>query len=169
MKTEACPAKNSELNELFNKYGTDKDRNGYAGLYYGILRTQRNDVLKVLEIGIGTMIPGVQSSMVGYSLPGYKPGGSLRAWRDWFPNAEIHGIDIQPDCMFTEERITTHLCDTGDTGAVLKIIKEIDNPKFDLIVDDGLHSPESQLSVLLNFWPCVRSGGIYVVEDISRV
>ena len=33
--------------------------------------------------GIGTMLPGVHSSMVGFASPGYRPGGSLRSWRDF--------------------------------------------------------------------------------------
>jgi hypothetical protein len=50
--------------------------------------------------------------MKGYMPDSYMPGASLRAWRDFFRNGSVHGIDVQPDCLFSEERITTHLCDS---------------------------------------------------------
>lgn len=85
---------------------------------------------RILEIGIGTMIPGVHSSMVGYALPHYQPGGSLRAWRDYFPRGSIAGVDVQADTQFTEERITTLLCDSRDR----KIIEILNGRKFDIII-----------------------------------
>jgi hypothetical protein len=38
--------------------------------------------------------------MVGYAGEGYKPGGTLRSWREFFPNATIYGIDVQPETQF---------------------------------------------------------------------
>lgn len=36
----------------------------------------------------------------------YRPGASLRVWRDFFPNAVIYGWDIDPSAMvYDEERI----------------------------------------------------------------
>ncbi len=100
----------TDLCDLFNKYGSDKDRNGYAQVYHTLFHKLCDQPINFLEIGIGTMIPGVASSMQGYALEGYKPGGSLRAWRDYFVNGRIVGVDIQPDTQFTDEqRIETYL------------------------------------------------------------
>ena len=79
---------NETLPQIFRKYGTDKDRNGYSSLYHILFSSFRNEKWNILEIGIGTMIPEVCSSMQGYALENYKSGGSLRAWRDFFPNAQ---------------------------------------------------------------------------------
>jgi hypothetical protein len=156
-----------DLAQLFNHYGSDKDRNGYAQLYSVLLSRRRNDVSIFLEIGIGTMLPGVCSSMQGYALDGYAPGGSLRAWRDWFPKAQIWGCDVQPDTQFSEHRISTRLCDSTDADAVRKTFGSgSEPPSIDVIVDDGSHFDQHQLATLRNFWPLLCDDGVYVVEDI---
>src|SRR5579863_5736399 len=130
-----------DLDELFNHYGSDKTRNGYAPIYHSLFKHIKNNRINLLEIGIGTMIPGVHSSMVGYSLPGYKPGGSLRAWRDYFPNSNILGADVQSDTQFTEDRISTILCDSTSPEKTEEIFK---GKSFDIIIDDGSHYDEHQ-------------------------
>jgi len=152
-----------DLDALFNHYGSDKTRNGYAPVYHSLFKNLKNNKLSLLEIGIGTMIPGVHSSMVGYSLEGYRPGGSLRAWRDYFPNGEILGADVQPDTQFTEDRIKTILCDSTSSEAVLGSFKD---KSFDIIIDDGSHWDENQLKTLRNLYKYVKTGGYYIVEDV---
>lgn len=156
---------NNQLGNLFNYYGSDKDRNEYTPLYYTLFDNIKTNPLNVLEIGIGTMIPNVASSMVGYALPNYLPGGSLRAWRDYFVNSNIYGFDVQPDTQFSEERITTYLCNSTskpDTQALMENLKI----QFDIIIDDGCHAANSQINTLNNFYPYLKSGGIYIIEDI---
>ncbi len=157
------PSNIMELSELFNKYGSDKDRNGYTPMYHSILKHMQNNPVDVLEIGIGTMIPGVMSSMVGYALPGYAPGGSLRAWRDFFPNGNIMGADVQPDTQFSEDRITTVLADSGNREELDRMLGD---RVFDLIIDDGWHWDENQVKTMNNLWHRVKPGGYYVIEDI---
>src|SRR6185369_15852500 len=111
------------LCELAQKYGTDKYP-WYTPFYDLLLRDRRDSVRRVLEIGIGT--PEAMSHV-----PNYKPGASLRMWRDYFPNAAIVGIDIVPSVCFRDVRIVTGI----------RIIPEI----YDLIVDDGSHEPEDQI------------------------
>ena len=153
----------THLGELFTKYGTDKDAiHHYTGLYECLFRARRFDIKSLLEVGIGTLIPEAHSSMSGFGLEGYKPGGSLRAWRDYFPNAQIYGIDVMPDTQFSEERITTYTCDSTNTEQVLN------TPiprKFDIIIDDGSHITEHQLATLGNLFPYLEPNGVYVVED----
>jgi SAM-dependent methyltransferase len=155
------PADN--LSDLFNHYGSDKDRNGYTPHYHSIFKHIRDRPLDILEIGIGTMIPEVHSSMVGYALPGYSPGGSLRAWRDYFPQSNVMGCDVQPDTQFSEERITTVLSDSTNKEAVEKTFGD---STFDIIIDDGSHWDENQWKTFQNFWHRTRPGGFYIIEDI---
>ena len=44
---------------------------------------------------------------------------------------------------------------------------ELSGGEFDLVIDDGSHLPSHQLVSFENLWPAVRSGGIYIVEDIE--
>ncbi len=159
--------KGLDLGQLFRYYGSDKDINGYTSAYHALFDHLKEKPVTVLEIGIGTMIPNVPSSMVGYSRPGYKPGGSLRAWRDYFVNGTIHGVDIQADTQFSDEsRITTYICDSTDKAKVEEFMKNLGNITFDIIVDDGSHIDANQLKTLSNFYPYLKDGGIYIIEDI---
>lgn len=155
----------TDLSTLFNKYGSDKDRNGYSPLYHTLFYRNKNDNMNVLEIGIGTMIPNVRSSMVGYALENYSSGGSLRAWRDYFPNSRIIGIDIQPDTQINEDRIETYLCDSTNNKGVNDVMNRL-NINFDIIIDDGCHHFQSQFDTLKHFYPYLKEGGIYIIEDI---
>lgn len=152
------------LGDLFNKYGSDKDRNGYTPYYDSLFKNIRTNTLSVLEIGIGTMIPGAHSSMVGYSLPGYAPGGSLRAWRDYFQNSQIMGCDVQPDTQFEEDRIKTGLANSTNKPELDALLGDA---KFDIIIDDGSHYDEHQLQTLHNLWERVKPGGYYIIEDLQ--
>ena len=156
-----------DLAQLFNKYGSDKDVNGYAQLYHTLFDKMQKDKLVILEIGIGTMIPGVHSSMVGYGLNDYKPGGSLRAWRDYFTESRIIGADVQPDTQFSDEpRIETYLCNSTSKTEVQEFMAKLGNIKFDIIIDDGSHIDDNQYLTLGNFYPFLKDGGIYIIEDI---
>lgn len=155
-----------DLSELFTKYGSDKQRNGYTPLYTILFDHLRDRPMNIAEIGIGTMIPNVCSSMVGYALDHYKPGGSLRAWRDFFGNSTIYGFDIQPDTQFQDERIKTFLCDSSDNNVLRYTIESGKLPMFDIVIDDGNHTSDSQYKTLANFFPYLTDGGVYVIEDI---
>ena len=51
-----------DLSDLFIKYGSDKFVNGYTPLYFILFDHLKSLPIKMLEIGIGTMIPGAHSS-----------------------------------------------------------------------------------------------------------
>jgi trans-aconitate methyltransferase len=146
------------LCELAVKYGTDKHP-WYTPTYEMLLGSQRFKVRKVLEIGIGNLS---QMSHVH----GYQPGASLRMWRDYFPGAQIFGLDIDPQVMIQDARIETRVCDQSNAEALKHIGEEWG--KFDLIVDDGSHDPQHQLLSFETLWPYLREGGYYIIEDVNR-
>ena len=155
-----------DLFELVEKYGTDKTLSGYTYTYSDLFTPVKDQVTSVLEIGLGTLNPEIPSSFAGNvrHFDFYKPGGSLRVWRDYFSKAQVYGIDIAKDCMFSEERIKTFLFDSSE--------KEycdyyLDNLEFDIIIDDGNHDPKYQVKTLRNLFPKLKEGGIYVIEDLG--
>lgn len=153
------------MEKLFRRYGTDKL--AYASAYEFFLRSRRQHVAALVEIGIGTLLPDAHSNMIGWGAPHYRPGGSLRSWRDYFPNARIIGIDVQPDTQFSEERIRTHLCDSTDAAAVRRLTAEVDLHDIDVVIDDGSHRAVDQLATLQNFFHLLGPNGLYVIEDIA--
>ena len=155
-----------DLFELVEKYGTDKTLSKYTPTYITLFESLQDKITSVLEIGIGTLNPAIPSSFSGNTqhFDYYKPGGSLRVWRDYFSKAQIYGIDIAKDCMFSEERIKTFLFDSSE--------KEycdyyLDNLEFDIIIDDGNHDPKYQIKTLRNLFPKLKDNGVYIIEDIG--
>lgn len=146
------------LCELGKKHGTDKVMGGYTVFYHTLFGPRRESIKKVVEIGIGW--PEGMAHM-----PGYKFGASLRMWRDYFPNAQVWGLDNHPGSLFTEDRIQTRLCDQNVTEECHKVGREIGDD-IDLLVDDGCHEWHSQLNAFNNLWRFVRPGGLYVIEDV---
>lgn len=152
------------LEELFQLHQTDKGIHGYHTLYEELLPLPTT-VSSVLEVGIGTLDPEATSTTAGWFPETYRPGASLRAWRDHFPNAVVWGLDPAPDCMIEgEERIVTKLCDSTNRLQVDMCL--LPDQEFDLIVDDGDHFHESQTATLANLWAHVKPGGWYVIEDV---
>lgn len=154
------------LPDLITKYNSDKNNYGYPNVYESLFRNFKEKPINLLEIGIGTMIPGAHSSMVhvyGESNT-YTPGASLRAFRDYFIKGNIYGGDVQLDCMFTEERINTFLFDSTVEEQCNSVLG---NLKFEIIIDDGDHSNSSQEATFRNLWPRVLPGGYYFIEDVS--
>ena len=97
---------------------------------------------------------------------GYKPGASLRMWRDYFPAAEIVGLDIDSDILFTEDRIKTFQCDQTDAASIAAVKNKISDIKFDVIIDDGLHRPHAAFCFFDNMIDRLADGGIYIIEDV---
>lgn len=155
----------TELERLFEEYGTDKSRHGYAPVYEALLMLRRLDRMNLVEVGIGTMIPDAYCTMKGYVPSHYRPGGSLRAWRDWLVNAHVFGVDFAPDTQFSEARIATVQGDSRDPN-ICNLLDDAGARIFDVVVDDGSHKDDDQLRTLLTLWPHLAADGIYFIEDI---
>ena len=154
-----------DLAALFNKYGSDKaSSHNYHLFYAAILQPIRLNRLRVLEIGLGTNNPDVVSTM-GRS---GRPGASLRALRDFLPNSEIFGADIDRRILFEEERIKTYYADQTNLQSLEELAAALPGDGFDLIVDDGLHSPSANIATFMLALRKLRSGGWFVVEDIAE-
>lgn len=150
----------SLLEDLFAKYGTDKNHHGYTPFYTAELEARRHEVKRVLEIGISC------SSVLGSSM--HNIGASLWSWHDFFPNAEIVGIDIDPRWMVNSEdgRIRSFCVDAYDTQALLAVMTKIGGEPFDFIVDDADHDPGPQVQLLRDLSPYLAQNGLYAIEDV---
>ena len=150
-----------ELANLFRHYGSDKaGKHDYYWLY-GKLLKNRKEIKKILEIGLGTNNLDVVSNMGKEG----KPGASLRAFRDFCPNAEIYGADIDKRILFIEDRIKTFELDQTKLNTFNKVSKLIGGD-FDLIIDDGLHEPLANINSLNFALKHIKKNGWIVIEDI---
>lgn len=151
------------LASCFNRRGSDKAKHGYHVVYAKLIDDLGTDEpISILEIGLGTNNPGLVSSMGTRG----RPGASLRAFRDYCQNAAIYGADIDTDILFTEERIRTAQVDQTVPDSFGNMCKILGRTRFDLIVDDGLHSSEANLNTLDFALKSLSPGGYVVIEDI---
>jgi len=169
LPTAAIPKKideqNMNLTELMDKYGSDKGTfHGYTNIYENILNKKRHNIELVLEIGIGTNDPNLPSTMGKYG----KPGASLRAWRDYLPNAQIVGLDVDRKIFFTEKSLETKYVNQLSPktfGPITKVLPK----SIDLVVVDGLHTPRADFNSLVALLPFMSSNGDFFIEDIGNL
>lgn len=134
------------LSEICLIYRTDKNcvHSYVDNVYEGLFKDVRHSTKKLLEIGV-------------------EGGGSLLMWREYFPNAEILGIDEKP-CRQLEgrERIKTLKGDAYEKNMI-----DLVGDDFDIIIDDGPHTLKSISFFVEEYINKLAPGGILVVEDFQ--
>ena len=152
------------LKKLFDYYGSDKG-NMYFPFYTKILEKYKyNEKIRLLEIGLGTNNPNLISTMGNNGQ--YKCGGSLRAFRDYLPNGEIYGADVDSQCLFNENNINTFFVDQLNISTFDKLYLDCKSKKFDIIIDDGLHSIGANLNTIIFSINNINDKGCIIIEDI---
>ena len=144
-----------ELTLVADKYITDKgslynEAHRYTEFYDQFFQKFKCSHPTILEIGIAS-------------------GGSLRAYRDYYHNkCGIIGLEYNPELLFNEDCIHTFQIDQGSRD-MLKDFRnraiEL-NDMCDIIIDDGSHENEHQQLSLYYMKDLLRSGGIYIIEDL---
>jgi hypothetical protein len=154
-----------ELGRLFRLHGSDKSTlHDYHTIYSSILSAKRSCKLNLLEIGIGSNNLDVPYNMGAWG----KPGASLRAFREWAPDAEIFGADVDRRILFQEERISTFWVDQTNLQSLSDLASVLQRTNFDLIIDDGLHLPHANFNTLHAFLNLLKDDGVFVIEDIEE-
>ena len=137
----------SDLDTIGIKHHTDKCSmiHNYLGKYEFFLQCFRNQPIRLLELGIFQ-------------------GASLRMWQEYFPHAEIFGVDIREGCsQYEDERIHIIQTDLSNVDAVIRL-KDI---RPQIIIDDASHIVSHQLLALFTLFDVLPSGGVYILEDLE--
>lgn len=130
-----------KISEILAKYDTDKVNGHCYGEAYDEIfsKFDREAPLNILEIGT-------------------QKGGSLSAWKEYFPNAKVTGIDII-DVVKPEYR-------SKDIDYIVSDVKDHKtDEEFDIVIDDGSHFIEDVLYAVDNFR--LKQGGVMVIEDVQ--
>jgi SAM-dependent methyltransferase len=152
----------TDLCSLMTKYGSDKNTwHNYTQIYFLLLEKYRNENINLFEMGIGTNNVNITSNMGSDG----RPGASLRAWSEFFPNATIFAADIDKNILFQEEKIKTFYCDQLSPEVIQSMWSSIE-VDFDIIIDDGLHTFEANVCLFENSIHKLKEGGIYIIEDV---
>jgi len=144
----------SELRKSFDKAKSDKgSKHSYEKAYEENFEPLRNEPINILEIGIFR-------------------GESLAAWVDYFPNAQVYGLDtfqrIAPEDIdiLNHERVHWLKGDSQTLNTKLKIKQKWPDVQFDIIIDDGLHTPAANGATFENLVEFLKDDGQYFVEDV---
>lgn len=134
-----------KLTELGIKYGTDKSGyHNFTGFYSKFVDRFTNPTM--IEIGIDN-------------------GASLKMWEEYYGNPTIVAVDINDKKEFDTNNIKTIIANQDDPRDLLNKCLSVAT-SYDMIVDDGSHIFGHQISCLAQLFPYLKSGGIYILEDL---
>lgn len=139
----------SKYSSHSNYDGTDKKTtHSYMPIYGEILKEfEGRNNLVFLEIGVLS-------------------GSFLQVLHKVFPDAEIHGIDINlHNYKYDRTNPKIHLYEMDGTR---EETADYLNQCFDLIIEDGSHLIAHQKQTLDAFAPYLKKNGVYITEDIVQ-
>ena len=142
------------MKELCTEFKCDKgaESHHYYEVYDKHFSPRREDPINILEIGIWH-------------------GTSFDVWQEYFPNANIYGIDIftrlKPEDVpaLKKERVHYLIGDSTKPEVAGKVKEEWGDIRFDFIIDDGLHDPQANRLSFKHLFPFLADDGQYFVED----
>jgi hypothetical protein len=167
------------LTELANQYKSDKgddaiglreawgrgmrdEVHGYSLYYDQMFKHYRDEPIVFVEIGIADW---------------RCPGASLKMWYEYFTQAKIYGYDnfwhelhiakkesVDP-ALYENDRTKIFVGDQGERADIARFVQM--TGAIDILVEDGSHYPHHQIISLGALFPAIKSGGIYIVEDIQ--
>lgn len=145
------------LKEIGKRFGTDKaTRHNYCDVYGPLFRPLRNNKIALLEIGGGPT------------------GASHKMWKEYFYQGEIYCMEAfygdehtVKSSILEECGVHTLVGNQLKREELLRVGTALpDGELYDIIIDDGAHMFDAiQLSLGVLF-PYLKSGGLYVVEDL---
>jgi len=157
----------TDLCKLGIKYPTDKSpyntqntvtkhgsghRHPYTAVYDFIFSPIRYNNINIAEIGILDNM-------------------SMQCWREYFPNANLFGFDINQN--FIDNGNSFNLSNTTYDYMNVKDILSIKSglskyAKYDIIIEDTTHQIDDQIRVCSIAHEYLKPGGILIIEDIFR-
>lgn len=136
-----------ELNTV-DYIGTDKNTvHGFVEYFYEKeFEKYKDKAISLLEIGVHI-------------------GGSLYLWGKYFKNGTILGLDIE-DKVRDKWKVLSNTRYEIRNAYDQSVVDSL--PNFDIIIDDGPHTLESQVSCIKQYLPKLNNGGILVIEDVQN-
>jgi predicted O-methyltransferase YrrM len=137
------------LDAIGLKSGTDKSsaHHDFLGFYETFLGPLRAERVSVLEIGV------------------YR-GNSLAMWSEYFTAGRIVGMDVDLSTkQFETDRVRVEIADQGDVADLVRIATK--HGPFDLVLDDGSHCWDHQITSVRYLLPFIRPGRFYILEDLD--
>lgn len=143
-----------ELKRILDKCNSDKaSKHSYHTVYGKEFETLRDQPINILEVGVWK-------------------GESVAAWLEYFPKATIYGIDIfermnaEDIEVLNQERVHWLKADSTKPLLSKKVVDKWGDVNFDIIIDDGLHTPEANALTFKYLNKFMKDSGSYYIEDV---
>lgn len=155
------------LDEIGTFYGTDKASTvrldwqwavSYLNTYDELFTPIRDEPITLLELGWGEWDPEQKT----HANPNVG-GRSARMWREYFPYASIHIVDIEAK-KNTVSGVELWQGDQTDKKFLDGIASAAGG--FDIVVDDCSHISSKTIRSFEILWEHVKPGGFYCIEDL---
>ncbi len=138
------------IQEILESYDCDKHNaleHSYGDVYADIFsQYERTAAINILELGV-------------------QRGGSLLAWKEYFPNATVTGIDIS-DSRYDKYKKDSVRFILGDLRVV---VNQVEDQLFDIIIDDSDHFDGTIAWIIQHYWSLLKPKGVLVIEDIQLI
>jgi hypothetical protein len=137
----------SELDAIGVRHGTALSSLGRDCLrdWERFLAPFRDRAFDLLEIGVGD-------------------GASLRTWREWFPAAQLVGLEARrihlappiPGCAIVQGN-------QADSTTLHRVVKD---RRFRVVIDDGSRRADDQILTFQTLFPWLEPGSVYVCAGL---
>jgi len=136
--------------EIGNNTGVDIGCNDKGGIHtyletYERLFSERRECITLLEIGLAM-------------------GDSIKLWDRYFTKSKIIGVDIS--LVFEIGKYENYVSLIQADATKESFLGRIADYSFDIIIDDGSHMENDQVTTFNLLKGKMNPGGVYIIEDI---
>jgi len=147
---------NLDINGFDGEGGTDKATDHtYTNIYAKLMEPIRYKKINFVEVGVFH-------------------GGSSALWSHYLPNAQMLLIDIdyqikdKTRVLIDWDRASIRISDAY-TKETFDFVNNHFPEGIDFMIDDGEHELNYMMKLASLFFPIMKTGGVYVIEDISSL
>jgi hypothetical protein len=137
------------MESLVDNTLTDKNTgHSYLPVYEQLFSPFRDTCKNLLEVGVFD-------------------GGSIKLWEDYFPKANIYGLDLDlRRNKFTPRTHRVHILQADAYSP--SVVGKFEPESFDAVIDDGWHTLDSMCLFAALYINFVRPGGYLIIEDLQH-
>lgn len=143
------------LTAIADRLGLDRgsQKHRYTELYQMLFLPRRSLPFEMIEI----CAPEAAGSD-----PAQMPG--LQMWLEFLPLVHLNAIGAAGMAPSSQPRLSYHRAEMGSALDLEALAGDLPAP--DVVVDDGSHASHEQQAALIALFPRLKSGGLYIVEDL---
>lgn len=143
------------LTAIADRLGLDRgsQKHRYTELYQMLFLPRRSLPFEMIEI----CAPEAAGSD-----PAQMPG--LQMWLEFLPLVHLNAIGAAEMAPSSQPRLSYHRAEMGSALDLEALAGDLPAP--DVVVDDGSHASHEQQAALIALFPRLKSGGLYIVEDL---